>query len=343
MSNSTIYDDYIKYEHIEQDVRNKLKTRKQRRKPKPKTAHVWTKDDTIEQVASQLKLENAFDFTYIPGEHEVGWVLGALQQFIHEEFITDVVNLVKGGKEANVYQCRAHPSVGVEYVAAKVYRPKMHRQLSNDAMYKEGRAIIGVDGSKIITKRNKREMRAIQHKSSYGDHLTHQSWLHHEFNTLAILHDKNANVPKPYAIAPNAILMDFIGDEYGAAPILHSVNLRKTLPKGDVHMLFRKVIDTVELMLQHDAIHGDLSAFNILYWQDDVTFIDFPQVTVASKNRRARYILERDVQRVCDYFIKQGINCRPKAIADALWFEYVALSEADEAAELSRFDQETSV
>ncbi len=343
MSRSTKYDDYLRYEQIDHDVRDKLRTRKERRKPKRKGAKVWTKEDTIREVADRLKLENAFDFTYQPAEHEVGWVLGALQQFIHEEYITDVMGLVKGGKEANVYQCRAHPSVGVEFVAAKIYRPKMHRQLSNDAMYKEGRAIIGVDGSKVITKRNKREMRAIQHKSGYGDHLTHQSWLHHEFNTLAMLHEEEATVPKPYAIAPNAILMDFIGDEHGAAPLLHSMNLRKMLPKGEIHNLFRKVIETIELLLENDSIHGDLSAFNILYWQDDVVFIDIPQVTVASKNRRARYILQRDVQRVCDYFTKQGLEPRARRIADALWHQYVALSVADEAADMSRYEQEESI
>ena len=340
MSDSTIYDNYIKYEAIEKEIRIKNITRKQRRKLKPKIAHQWTKDDTIATVAQKLKLENAFDFTYQPAEHEVGWVLAALQQFFHEEYITDVIRLIKGGKEANVYQCRAHPSMGVAFLAAKIYRPKMHRQLSNDAMYKEGRAIIGVDGSKAITKRNKREMRAIKHKSNYGDHLTHQSWLYHEFNMLHLLHDAEVNVPKPYAIATNAILMGFVGDEIGAAPILHSVNLKKLLHKGEIHNLFRNVVDTIELMLQHDSIHGDLSAFNILFWQDAVTFIDFPQVTVASKNQNARFILQRDVQRVCDYFIKQGLDCHPQAIADALWYEYVALSEADQAAEESRYLQE---
>ena len=337
MSASNSYDNYIKYESIEEEVRQKALTRQQRRKPKPKQPRVRTKEVIIAELTDTLKLENAFDFTYTPAEHEAGWVLAALQSFFHEELITDVMALVKGGKEANVYQCRAHPSVGVEFVAAKIYRPKMHRQLSNDAMYKEGRAIIGETGNKSITARNKREMRAIKHKSNYGDHLTHRSWLHHEFNSLQLMHEFGASVPKPYAIANNAILMDFIGDADGAAPILHSVNLKKLLPKGEVDTLFRKTIDTVELMLQHDGIHGDLSAFNILFWNGDIVLIDFPQVTVASANRRARYILERDVQRVCDYFAKQGIDCDPRRISNGLWQRYVALSDADRAADESRY------
>ncbi len=327
------------YENIEQEVHKRYRSRQQRRKPKQTRPHRGSKEQLLDEIAEKLQIERSFDFTYTPAEHEAGWVIGALQPFLTEELITDVMGLVKGGKEANVYQCKAHPSLGVPFVAAKIYRPKMHRQLSNDAMYKEGRAIIGVDGSKAITRRNKREMRAIKHKSNYGDHLSHQSWLQHEFNTLQSLYAYGANVPKPYAIDTNAILMDFIGDAYGAAPILHSVNLRKTLDKAQIEQLFRNTIAMVELMLQHDAIHGDLSAFNILYWQDDITLIDFPQVTLASKNRQARFILNRDIERVCDYFSKQGLHLYPQRIANRLWNSYVALSAADEAADLSRFDR----
>jgi catechol 2,3-dioxygenase-like lactoylglutathione lyase family enzyme len=43
--------------------------------------------------------------------------------------ILDVLRRVKGGKEANVYCCRTHPSTGVDLLAAKLYRPRMFRNL----------------------------------------------------------------------------------------------------------------------------------------------------------------------------------------------------------------------
>ena len=49
-------------------------------------------------------------------------------------------------------------------------------------------------------------------------------------------------------------------------------------------------------------IHGDLSAFNILYWEGKVTLIDFPQVTLSESNHNAYRIFQRDVRRVCEYF-----------------------------------------
>lgn len=338
---STIFDDFDRYEHIEREAKQRFITRQQRRKPKPKKATQWTKDDTLAEIADRLKLENAFDFTYVPSEHEAGWVLEALHTFIREELITDVVTLVKGGKEANVYQCRAHESVGRDFLAAKVYRPKMFRQLRNDAMYKEGRATLNLDGESL-TKRNKRERKAIANKSRFGQLLSHQSWLMHEYQTLELLHDAGLPVPKPYRVADNAILMGFVGDQHGAAPPLYNVNLKKLLHKSKIAELFDTTLWTIETMLRLNRIHGDLSAFNILYWEEDITFIDFPQVTTASKNRNGQMIFRRDVERVCDYFARQGLHINGQQLARQLWDNYISLSERDRLADESRFEQEAA-
>ncbi len=41
--------------------------------------------------------------------------------------------------------------------------------------------------------------------------------------------------------------------------------------------------------------------FNILYWEGDISIIDFPQVVDARNNPHAQ-LLQRDIKRVCDYF-----------------------------------------
>ena len=70
-----------------------------------------------------------------------------------------------------------------------------------------------------------------------------------------------------------------------------------------------EVLRNVELMLTTKLVHGDLSAFNILYWEGDVTLIDFPQVVDSKENPHAYKIFGRDVQRVCDYFPRAGRRC----------------------------------
>ena len=74
-----------------------------------------------------------------PARQERAWLLGYLEEFYKNQIITDILGKVRGGKEATVYCCAAHPSTGFELIAAKVYRPAMFRNLRNDAAYRQGR------------------------------------------------------------------------------------------------------------------------------------------------------------------------------------------------------------
>lgn len=316
---SDIYDNFEQYGAYERSARAKYATRKQRRKPKPKEAvEGKSRDELIKHIKESLNIDSEFDMSYVPSWHEAEWVFSALRRFYEEDFISDVVALIKGGKEANVYQCRAHESLDVDWLALKIYRPRIFRNLRNDAMYREGRVTRGSDG-KEINPNDKRTMKALKHKSSFGAFLSHQSWLQYEFQTLESLYSEGVPVPKPYGVADNAILMDFVGDENGAAPILQAVNLRRS--EADRKRVFDMIIRGVEGMLDLDLIHGDLSAFNIMYWENEPVFIDFPQVITASKNRNAGVIFQRDLQRVCGYFSSQGLRCDAFAIFETLWRE----------------------
>jgi RIO kinase 1 len=248
------------------------------------------------------------------------------------DLITDVLAIVKGGKEANVYRCVGGP-LAPELVAAKVYRPRQFRNLSNDGMYREGRETLAADG-KVVKKNEHRTMRALGKKSSFGVQVAHTSWLMYEFNTLKSLHAGGAAVPEPIAVAENAILMGYVGNHHLAAPTLHEVSL----DYATARRLFDNVIHNIETMLAANWIHGDLSAYNILYWEGEITVIDFPQVTNAVGNSNARFILTRDVQRVCDYFSQQGLTINARGIADHLWqrFRFQTRSEHEVLADLSR-------
>jgi serine/threonine-protein kinase RIO1 len=45
-------------------------------------------------------------------------ILENLNSFYHDNIITNVLYRLKGGKEANVYCCAAHPSTGLDLPAA---------------------------------------------------------------------------------------------------------------------------------------------------------------------------------------------------------------------------------
>jgi RIO kinase 1 len=256
-----------------------------------------------------------FIVTYRPSRHERVWLLDSLRPLHDQSLITDVQAQVKGGKEASVYRCAAHPALGIPYIAAKVYRPRQFRNLRNDAMYREGRPVLTAEGHEV-KKTDSRIMRALGKKTDFGVAVQHTSWLMYEYSTLELLRKAGANVPAVYGSAENAIAMEYIGDGDRAAPTLSEVRLTPE----QASPLFHSVLRNIELMLRNDRIHGDLSAYNILYWEGRATLIDFPQVTLRRSNPHAESIFERDVTRVCEYFARQGVPVGdPAERAARLW------------------------
>ena len=304
------------------------------RKPKRGKSSAQAVADLAEEAAG---LEAGFQTTYRPGPYETDWLVSSLRSFYEQALITDVMAQVRGGKEANVYRCAGHPSTHAPWLAAKVYRPRKFRNLRNDKMYREGRIILATDG-RPAKPEDQRIMRALEKGTAFGQQLTHTSWLMYEHTTLEKLYKAGAAVPKPYGASENGILMAYIGDEQMAAPTLATVDL----PLNQAQRLLTTVLENVELMLTQGLIHGDLSAYNLLYWHGQVTLIDFPQVVDSHENRHAQAILQRDITRICDYFQQWGVRCNSRTIAHGLWQRYAAPDPLDVAADWSRIQDETT-
>ena len=149
-----------------------------------------------------------------------------------------------------------------------------------------------------------------------GLRLMHASWIEHELSSLKKLHAAGADVPEPFASARNAILMTYIGDEYVTAPTLNTVKLK---PR-EADRLLERVLHNVRIMLANNMVHGDLSAYNILYWNGEITIIDFPQVVNPYFNRSAGEFFKRDIHRICEYFSRQGVKVNADQLTTDLWF-----------------------
>jgi len=121
----------------------------------------------LSEHADKIPVDIHQNFTpsFQPAEHERFWLLSYLEDFYNTQVITDILWKVKGGKEANVYCCAAHPSTGLDLIAAKVYRPAMFRSLRNDARYRQGREVINEAGKAV---HSRRETLAVQKNTRYG-------------------------------------------------------------------------------------------------------------------------------------------------------------------------------
>jgi RIO kinase 1 len=193
----------------------------------------------------------------------------------------------------------------------------MLRHLRNDALYKEGRLLLDGDGKEA---KGDREARAIRKKTRFGQRLDILNWIMHEYNVHNTLFKAGVDVPKPIAHSGNTILMAYVGNEQMAAPALNEVRLTTS----EATPLFKRIMDNIQLMLVNHYVHGDLSAYNILFWEGKAWIIDFPQLVDARKNQNAHMLLRRDVERVCQYFARCGVQSDPFQLTEHLWQEYMA-------------------
>jgi RIO kinase 1 len=232
----------------------------------------------------------------------------AFDAFIGDGLISEVLYEVRSGKEATVYCCRGAEASGKEFVAAKVYRPLEQRGFRNDAIYQTGRD----------APLDSRSKRALASKTRHGRNVQFGTWINAEFQIMRVLHDAGADVPEVLARSGSALLMEYFGDERGAAPML----FRATLNRDEAGPMLRKIIDNVTLWLANHLVHGDLSPYNLLYWEGRIVAIDFPQAVDARVNPAARSLLVRDLENVCGHFTKYGIRADATRIANVLWTQY---------------------
>jgi len=232
---------------------------------------------------------------------------GAERGVIEREFsshVDEVVGMINDGKEATVYLCRARPIAAVEYLAAKMYRARKFRAFSNEATY--------VNTEKI---RDRRMAKAMRQKSRHGRDAVHHQWIGREWQMLETLHDAGASVPKPYMHCSDGILMEYIGRGSERAPALAELKLAR----DEAERIFPIVVRDIEIMLECGVVHGDLSAYNVLYLDGVPRMIDLPQATRIDDAVDPWSLFLRDVSNICEYFARRGVKTDPLDLALRLW------------------------
>ncbi len=228
------------------------------------------------------------------------------EHFLDEGLIEQVIRPIKSGKEASVHLCRANPRTnGEELAVLKIYHPLDRRDFRDESIYRDGEWI-----------KERRIRVALDKRTTFGREVQGEIWVHREWETLHALSEAGAPVPRPIESTDRAILMSYFGDQDDAAPQLH--RYRPGDP-GETEVLLEQCLRAVERMLFCDAIHGDLSPFNLLVWENRIHVIDFPQTVDPKKNRHAEALLARDVARVCEHFARRGLARDASRIAGDLW------------------------
>jgi RIO kinase 1 len=226
------------------------------------------------------------------------------EDFINERLITEFLQVVKKGKEAVIVCCRAHPETHRDFLAVKLYREEKFRNFKQDGVYKQGRVW------------DARMMRASDNRTRAARENERAIWVNTEFDALETLYDLDVNVPEPFACTEDAVAMGFIGNGDCPAPMLRQVRFTSRVA---AQTCFDRLLGMLALMLTNHIVHGDLSAYNILYHEGQPWIIDFPQAVDPQVNPSAYDILVRDLTSLTRYFAGYGLDYDPHEIATGLW------------------------
>lgn len=199
-----------------------------------------------------------------------------LQRLQVQGLFDELVTALALGKEANVFLATpGRKSDSIRPVIVKIYR------LEN-ANFKKMLDYLREDPRYLNMKPGRRQ--------------TIFSWCQREYRNLMLARE-SIEVPVPMAFKSNVLVMSMIGEP--------AKQLKDQTPENPEAFL-ELILENIRKLWKGDLVHGDLSAFNILNFDERPVFIDFSQATqTASPN--ARLLLERDLKNIAQYFAKVGV------------------------------------
>jgi len=174
--------------------------------------------------------------------------VATLYKLMESGYINELGRVISTGKEANVFYAADQTDTPV---AVKIYR-------INTTEFRHLWKYIEGDPRVRITKRNRRS-------------IIYQ-WARREFKNLETAHKHDVRVPFPIVHRKNVIVMEYIGDEDGPAPLL------KDYIPDDKDTFVEELLDSLaNLYYSAEIVHADLSEYNILVWEDLPYIIDMGQ------------------------------------------------------------------
>ena len=132
------------------------------------------------------------------------------------------------------------------------------------------------------------------------------AWTRREHTILGRLNEAGVRAPRPYGHYRNILVMEYIGSAEGAAPRL------KDTPIDDVDALYKELVREIGGMVRTaKLVHGDLSPYNTLYFDQHVVLIDVAQA-VSIDHPAARNLLERDIRNFAKFLGRVGFSVAPE-------------------------------
>ena len=233
------------------------------------------------------------------------------------EYEETVLGALKSGKESEVYLVARSAHGRTSLMAEKRFLAREHRSFDNTYTY------AGIWGSG-----GRHESRAMKKNTRFGQEHRHRRWIVNEWTNLVHLYDAGLTVPPPVELLEEGggYRMAFIGDGLVAAPRLEAVDL----DRSTAARVWDELVEDIARMLAAERVHGDLSAYNVLWWRERAVLIDFSQTVEIVTHPAARDLLVRDITSLGAYFRRRGVTVDVDGVlarigADARLFTHQAV------------------
>nr|CAD1839059.1 unnamed protein product [Ananas comosus var. bracteatus] len=204
-----------------------------------------------------------------------------LFKMLNRGVFNDINGCISTGKEANVYH--ATKADGQE-LAVKVYKTSVlvfkdrDRYVQGDYRFRHG-----------YCKHNPRKMV--------------KTWAEKEMRNLLRVRAAGIRCPMPLLLRLHVLVMEFIGKAGWAAPRLKDA----ALSEDKLREAYVEIITTMRTLYQKcKLVHGDLSEYNILYFEGHLYIIDVSQ-SVDLDHPSALDFLKEDCLHVTEFFRKHGV------------------------------------
>lgn len=198
-----------------------------------------------------------------------------LFKLISQGHFEGIIGPISIGKEANVFSAQTLDGK----VAIKIYRLE---NCDFNRMYE----YIRYDPEFMSIKKQRRKVVF--------------AWAQREFHNLIKARKMGIRVPKPITCMNNVLVMEFIGKEDAAK------KLKDHIPQ-DLKDFYNKTIKYMKIIHDNKLVHSDLSAYNILNFNEDPIFIDLSQLMPLDVPGAEDHE-NRDIKNVANFFKKYGFD-----------------------------------
>ncbi len=189
----------VTFEKIKPGVRERARTRSQMQaKPTRKTSYESSTavQRWLREQAYDAQQSSGFNPTLLASEGAMPpGFFRRLSHCINSNLSLTWCTKLTSGKEATVFCCAAHPNTGQEFLAAKIYRPRMFRALRNDAIYRYSRVQRDEQGQ--AEHGNSRRGSAATRKTEKGRAAQVASWIEYEYQTQRLLYTHERQCAPP--------------------------------------------------------------------------------------------------------------------------------------------------